>query len=248
MVDGVQTPLLKYAEHFVFAAVFRHQQHALLRLAEHDLVGRHAALALRHQVQLNLQTYATAAAHLAGRTGQARRTHVLNADHRAGLHRLQAGLQQQLLQEGIADLHVGPLGFGLLAELLAGHGGAVNAVAPGLGADVNHGIARARRLGIENLIAPHQAQGKGIHQRIAGVAALELHFAAHVGHAKTVAVRRYAADHAFEHRVVLVQRGLVDLGCRVPHPRPHPLGTGWVDRVPRPCRRLLATGWAWWAE
>ena len=141
--DGhrVQSPLLEDAEDFVLATLLGHQQHALLRLAQHDLVGRHAGLALRHQVELDLQANAAAPAHLAGRAGQAGRAHVLNADDRAGLHGLQAGLQQQLLQEGIAHLHVGTLGFGLFAELLAGHGGAVNAVAPGLGADVDHGIA-----------------------------------------------------------------------------------------------------------
>ena len=80
----------------------------------------------------------------------------------------------------------------------------MNAVAPGLGADIDHGISRARRFGIKDLIAPHQPQRKRIHQRIARVTALELHLTADVGHAKAVAVRRHAADHAFHHGVILI--------------------------------------------
>ena len=52
--DGVESPLLKYAEDFFFAALLRHQQHALLGFAEHDLVWRHAGFALRHAVQFDL--------------------------------------------------------------------------------------------------------------------------------------------------------------------------------------------------
>ena len=216
--DRVQSPLLEDAEDLVLAALLGHQQHALLRLAQHDLVRRHAGFALRHQVEFDFQADAAAATHLAGRAGQAGRAHVLNADDRAGLHGFQAGLQQQLLHEGIAHLHVRTLRLGLLAELLAGHGGAVNAVAPGLGADVDHGIARAGGLGIENLVASDQSEGKRIDQRIARVAALELHLAADIRHAKAVAVGGDAAHHAFHHGVVLVQRLLVDsgLGCDRP--------------------------------
>ena len=90
------------------------------------------------------------------------------------------------------------------AEFLAGHGGAVDAVAPGLRADVNHGIAFARSLGIENLIAPDESQSERIHQRIAGVARLEFGLAAEVGHAKAVSIRSDAADHAFQDGMILV--------------------------------------------
>ncbi len=103
----------------------------------------------------------------------------------------------------------GRLASELFAELLAGHGGAVDAVAARLGPDVDHGIAFARGLGVENLVAPHQPECEGVHQRIAGVAALELHLAADVRHAKTIAVRRDTADHAFHHGMVLVQGRLV---------------------------------------
>ena len=115
-----------------------------------------------------------ARAHLAGRTRQPGRAHVLNADDRARLHGFQAGFEQQLFQKRIAHLHIGPLRFRSFAEFFRGHGRAVNAVAPGLRPDVDHGIAFARGLRIENLIPPHQTQRKRIHQRITGVASLEL--------------------------------------------------------------------------
>ncbi len=223
--DGVESPLLEDAEDFVLAAFLGHQQHALLRLAQHDFVRRHAGLALRHEVELDLQSYAAAPAHLAGGTGQAGRSHVLDADHRAGLHGFQAGFEQQLLQERIADLHVGTLGLRLFAELFARHGGAVNAVAAGLGADIDHRIAFAGGLGVEDLVAAHQSQRKRVDQRISRVAAFELHLAADVGHAEAVSVRRDAAHHAFHHGVVLVQRGLVDRGC------PTLIALVWATRV-----------------
>ncbi len=92
----------------------------------------------------------------------------------------------------------------------------MNAVAAGLGADVDHRIAFAGGLGVEDLVAPHQSQRKSVDQRISRVAAFELHLAADVRHAEAVAVRRDAAHHAFHDGVVLVQRGLVDRW--VPHP------------------------------
>ncbi len=75
-------------------------------------------------------------------------------------------------------MHVGALGLGFFAEFLAGHSRAVNAVASGFCSDVNYRIAFARSLRVENLILADQAQRKRIHQRIAGVASLELGFAA----------------------------------------------------------------------
>ena len=76
---------------------------------------------------------------------------------------------------------------------------------PGLCADVNHRVAFAGRLRVENLVSPDQAQRERIHQRIARVAGLKLGLAAEVGHAKAVAVGGDAADHAFDDGVILVE-------------------------------------------
>ena len=191
------------AQDFVFAALFGDQQHALLALGEHDLVGGHAGFALRNKVELNVEAHAAARAHLAGGAGESGRAHVLNADDGAGLHGLKAGFEQQLLHEGVADLHVGPLGLGAFVELFAGHGCAVDAVAAGLGAYIDHRVARAAGLAIKDFVFADQAEREGVHQRVAAVTGLELGFAAQVGHAEAVAVAGDAADHAFDDGVVL---------------------------------------------
>ena len=98
----------------------------------------------------------------------------MNADNRTGLHGFEASLEKQFLEKGVANLHVGPLGFRSLAEFFARHGRAVNSIAPGFGADVNHWIAFAGSSRVENLVLAHQAESERIYQRIAGIARLEL--------------------------------------------------------------------------
>ena len=63
----------------------------------------------------------------------------------SGRHQLEAGLEQQLLGEGIADLDGRALLLAVLVELGRGHGGAVDAVAAGLGADIDHADCRRPR-------------------------------------------------------------------------------------------------------
>src|SRR5271157_1303680 len=200
--DGVETPLLKDLEDFVFAAPGGHQQHPLLALGEHDFIGGHAGFALRDEVQLDVESDAAAGAHLAGGTGQPGGAHVLDADDGAGLHGFKAGFEEELFHERVANLDVGPLGLRAFAELFAGHGGAVDAVAAGLGADVDDWVARAAGFGVEDFVLADQAEGEGVDQRVAAVAGLELGFAAQIGHAETVAVGGDAADHAFDNGVV----------------------------------------------
>src|SRR4051812_46182315 len=66
--DGhcIESPFFKDAEDFLLAPFLGHQQHALLRFAEHDLVCGHAGLALRYAVKFNLKSYTAARPHLAG--------------------------------------------------------------------------------------------------------------------------------------------------------------------------------------
>ncbi len=84
------------------------------------------------QVEIDIDADSAAAAHFAGGGGEAGRAHVLNGDDGAGLHGFEAGFEEELFQEGIADLDVGALLLGLFGEFGAGHGGAVDAVAAGL--------------------------------------------------------------------------------------------------------------------
>ena len=135
----VESPLGEYFQHFLLAAALGHQQHALLRFAEHHFVRRHAGLALRHAREFDLDAQAAARRHLARRAGEPRRAHVLNRDDRARLHRFEARLEQQLFHERIAHLHVGPLLLRFLGEFRGGQKRrAMNAVAPGFRAHVNH--------------------------------------------------------------------------------------------------------------
>ena len=143
---------------------------------EHHLVGGHAGFALRDMIEVHLEADSAACAHLAAGRGEAGGAHVLNADDGSGLHGFEAGFEEQLLHEWIAHLDIRPLLLGAFLELLAGHGRAVDAVAPGLGSDIYDRVADAGRLGVEDLVAAHQTERKSIHQRIAGIAGLETSF------------------------------------------------------------------------
>ena len=59
----VQVPPLEDAHDFFLAPFLRHDEHPLLRLAEHDLVRRHAALAHRHAIEDEAHARAGAACH-----------------------------------------------------------------------------------------------------------------------------------------------------------------------------------------
>ena len=90
--------------------------------------------------------------HFDRRGGEARRAHVLDGDDRVGRHQLEAGFDQQFLGERVADLHGRALLVAVLGEVGAGHGRAVDAVAAGLGADIDDRIADAGGGRIENLV------------------------------------------------------------------------------------------------
>ncbi len=66
----------------------QHHEHALLAFREHHLIGRHALLAHRHAVEIQLDAEVALGAHLDGGAGEAGRAHVLDGDDRAGRHQL----------------------------------------------------------------------------------------------------------------------------------------------------------------
>ena len=155
-------------------------------------------LALRDVLDVDLDADAAAAAHLAGGTRQPRRAHVLDADERAGLHDLEARLEQELLGERVAHLHGRALLFRLLVELGRGHRRAVDAVAAGLGADVVHGVAGAAGRALDDVVVPGDAEAEDVDQRVAVVRLVEGDLAADRRDADAVAVAADAGDHAFE--------------------------------------------------
>ena len=197
--DGIEAPLLEDRQDFMLAALFRHQQHALLGFAEHDFVGRHAGLALRNFGEFDLDARAAARGHFHSGAGEAGSAHVLNRDDRPGVHGFQAGFEQQFLHEGVADLYIRTLLLRLFGELGGGQQGcAVNPVATCFCADVDHRIADAFRFGEENFFLFGDAQRERIDERILRIARLKADLAADGGNAETVSVTPDSTNYAVE--------------------------------------------------
>ncbi len=128
----IQIPLLADPDALLFLASLRHHQHTFLRLGQHELIGRHARFAARHMRQIEIDAVPGPRRHFAGRTRQACRPHVLNADQEIVRHQFETGLQQEFFLERIADLNGRPLLFGLVIKGVGRHRRAVNPVAPRL--------------------------------------------------------------------------------------------------------------------
>ena len=180
----VEPPFAEDRLGLLFLLRLEHHEHALLALRQHHLVGAHAVFAARHLVEIERDAEIALGAHLDRRAGQARRAHVLDRDHAALGHDLEAGFEQQLFRERIADLHGRALLLGVLAELGRRHAGAVDAVAAGLGAEIDdrHADAGGRR--VENLVRLGEAHRHGVDQVVAVVARVEAHLAADRRHAE----------------------------------------------------------------
>src|ERR1700722_6638161 len=80
----VETPFVKNFENFVLASTLGHQQHALLRFTQHDLVRSHSRFALRNSREINLDTSAASRSHFRAGTSEPCGAHVLNSDYRPG--------------------------------------------------------------------------------------------------------------------------------------------------------------------
>ena len=152
--------------------------------------------AARHHVEIELDAEIALGAHFDGRAGEARGPHVLNGDDGARCHQFEAGFEQAFFGEGIAHLNGRALLFGVVVEFGRRHGGAVNAVAAGLGAEIDDGQADALGLGIENLVGIGEADGHGIDQDVAVVAGMEIDLAADRRHAEGIAIAADAGNDA----------------------------------------------------
>ena len=174
----IQAPLLEDRLGFFFLLGLQHHEHALLAFRQHHLIGAHAGFAGRHRVEIEIDAEIALGAHLDRRAGQARRAHVLDRDHAIGLHDLEAGFQQQLFREGIADLHGRPLLGAVVVEFRRRHRGAVNAVAAGLGTEIDDRHVDAGGRGIKNLVGVGEADRHRIHKNVAVIAGVEAHLPA----------------------------------------------------------------------
>jgi hypothetical protein len=79
-------------------------------------------------------------------------------------HQLEAGFQQAFFGERVADLNGRALFLDGVVELGRGHGRAADAVAAGLGAEIDHRQADALGFGVEDLVGFGDACGKGVDQ------------------------------------------------------------------------------------
>ena len=195
--DGeFQPPFPEHRRGRLLAAGAEHHQHPFLALREHDLVGRHALLPLRDAVEVEFHPEAALGRHLEGRGCQAGRAHVLDRDDGVRAHEFEAGLDQQLAGKRVAHLHGRAHLIGLVVEGRGRHGGPVDAVAPGPRADIDDGIADARRRRAENTVGRRDADRHGVHQDVAVIGGVEGAFAADGRHADAVPVAADARDHA----------------------------------------------------
>jgi hypothetical protein len=201
----VQFPFLEDGARGVLAVGPQHHQHALLAFRQHELVGGHAGFACRHLVEIQFDADTAFTGHLYGGTGQAGGAHVLDGDNGVGGHEFQAGLDQELFGEGVTDLDGGAFFLGVGGELGGGHGGAVDAVAAGLRADIHHGVADTRRDTEENAVFRRDPHGHRVDQRIAVVGGMEIDLATNGRNADAIAIAadaaHYAIDDALGHRI-----------------------------------------------
>ena len=210
---GVQAPFLEHAIAVVFAAGLQDRQHPLLAFRQHHLVGGHAGFALGHGVEVEFDADAALARHLHRGRGEARRSHVLDRGDGAGGHQLQRGLDQELFGEWVAHLHRRALFVGGVVEFLRRHRRAVDAVAPGLGAKIDHRQAGGGGGGVEDLVGVGQAHAHGVDQDVAVIAPVEVGLPRHRRHADAVAVAADAGHHTRH--------------------QPLGLGVGWIAEAQR---------------
>ena len=162
---------------------------------------------MRDLVQFNLDARARARGGLAGRAGQTRRAHVLNARDRAGGQQFETGFADEFFHERIAHLHRAALLLGgFLGQILRRKRRARQTIAAGGRADVKHRIADAFGRAARNLFVAQHAEAKGVHQRIAFVALVEINLARNGRDAETIAVMRDAAHDARKETAVVLQR------------------------------------------
>ena len=166
-------------------------EHPLLRLRRHHLEGRHARLPLRHLGHVHVEAAAGLRRRLRRGAGDAGGAEVLHADGEVAVEQLEAGLDQALLLERVADLDAGPLGgvVGLLAE--AGrrqHRRPADAVAPGRRAQQHGQVADARGAGEHEPLGGQRAEAEHVDERVVGVGLVEDELAADGRHADGVAV------------------------------------------------------------
>ena len=128
---------------------------------------------------------------------QAGTAEVLDADNEPLVEQGQAGLDEALLLEGVADLDAGTLvGVGLLGEARRGEDAdAADAIAARGGSEQHCQVAYARSLAEHQALGGKQAEAQHVDERVSPVGGIEDGFAADRRHTDGVAVAGHAGDH-----------------------------------------------------
>src|SRR5699024_6162742 len=130
-------------------------------------------------------------------TGQACATEVLNTDDDAGVVQVQAALDEDLLREGVADLHGRELALRALLEVLGGQDGhAADAVQAGAGTEEDDAVAGTGGEGQLQILGREHTHAEGVDQWVTAVGSVEDRLAADVRQAEGVTVPADARDHA----------------------------------------------------
>jgi len=226
-------PFAKDVDHLMFTTLSGDGEHPLLAFAQHQFVRAHVGFAHRDPIEIDLHPDVPFGRHLDRAAGQSGRTHVLDRDDGTGGESLKGRLDQQLLRERVADLHVRPLRVAVLPQGLTRERGAMDAVLARRRAEVDHGVADPFGFGRGDLLEANEADTHRIDERIAAVARVEGDLARHGGHAHAIAVSGDARDDMLEQVAVPCDHlvGLAAVGVRVAPDRPEPQGVQRGDRA-----------------
>ena len=191
------------AEERVDVGGLDHRHHPLLGLAHQDLLGRQRGVAQRHPVELDVHAAVAGTRELAGGTGEAGATEVLDAGHETLGEELEGALDEQLLLERVT--HLDARALRRPGRRLKGLGGedadAADAVAAGLRAVEDHLVAHPAGLGEVQVLVPEHADAERVDERVAGVRRVEDGLATDVGQPEAVAVATHARDDPGQHPV-----------------------------------------------
>ena len=191
-------PFLKNSPNDVFLPAARDDQHALLRFAQENFVGRHARLALRHFGEIDFHAGAAAAGGFTGRTGEPGRTHVLDTGHGIGREQFETRFEEQLLFEWIAHLNRGAVFARFLGQFARCECCSRQSVTTRFRADIKDRIAHPAGRAARQLLMPQDAKAKNVDQRIALETFVEIDLAADRWDADAVPVVRDTGNHTGE--------------------------------------------------
>jgi hypothetical protein len=169
--------------------------HPLLRLGDHDFEWLKARLAPRDGIEVHGDAGPRPVRGLRSRTGDAAGAEVLEPLDKTTFDQFQAGLDQELLRERVADLDRRPLRWVVVGEGRTGQdGGAADPISSSRRTEQHDQVARSGRGGQRQKSFLHQPDGHDVDQRVAVVARVEHQFAADRRDADAVAVATNAAD------------------------------------------------------